>query len=163
MDFQDLGSLGEFVAAIATVATLVYLAISIRHNSKTIAASAKQELGRTLLEFNSQIFGDEASTRIWNLGRKSLENLTEMERARYSGFLIMALSTTENAYYQSKQGHLDSQYFERNNRILAWWSTQPGVIEMWPEIREFLTDEFQLFFDTFLECQSTTPDGHDDG
>jgi len=58
MSFQDLGSLGEFIAAIATVATLVYLAISIRHNSKTVAASVKQELGRTLLEFNSHIFND---------------------------------------------------------------------------------------------------------
>ena len=30
---QDLGSIGEFVAAIATVATLVYLAIQIRSNT----------------------------------------------------------------------------------------------------------------------------------
>lgn len=153
MTIQDLGSLGELIAAIATVLTLIYLAISIRHNSKTVAASAKQELGQTLVEFNSQIFSDEDSTRIWNLGRKSLENLTELERARYSGFLIMGLSTTENAYYQSKDGYLDQQYLDRNNRILAWWGSQPGIIEMWPEIREFLTEEFQQVFDSFIQRQ----------
>ena len=30
MDIQDLGSIGEFVAAIATLATLIYVALQIR-------------------------------------------------------------------------------------------------------------------------------------
>ena len=161
MTIQELGSLGELVAALATVMTLVYLAISIRDNSKTVSASAKQELVQSLVEFNRQIFSDEDSTRIWNLGRQSLINLSDLERARYSGFFIMGLTTTENAYYQSRQGHLDQQYFDRNNRILEWWGTQPGMIEMWPEVREFLTDEFQLHFDQYIQSQSKT-NGHDD-
>jgi hypothetical protein len=33
---QDLGSIGEFVAAIATLATLVYLAVQIRQNTRTL-------------------------------------------------------------------------------------------------------------------------------
>ena len=33
MTIQDLGSIGELVAAIATIATLVYLAIQIRQNT----------------------------------------------------------------------------------------------------------------------------------
>ena len=33
MTIQDLGSIGELIAAIATIATLVYLAIQIRQNT----------------------------------------------------------------------------------------------------------------------------------
>ena len=40
MTVQDLGSIGEFVAAIATLATLIYLALQIRQNTKTVRASA---------------------------------------------------------------------------------------------------------------------------
>jgi hypothetical protein len=36
MTLQDLGSIGEFVAAVATVATLAYLALQIRYNTKAI-------------------------------------------------------------------------------------------------------------------------------
>jgi len=32
---QDLGSIGELIAAIATIATLAYLAIQIRQNTHT--------------------------------------------------------------------------------------------------------------------------------
>ena len=150
MSVQDLGAIGELIAAIATVATLIYLTISIRHNSKTVTSLAKQDLGQSLLEFNRTLFADEETTRIWNLGRKSLDNLSELERARFSGLLIMGLTTSENAYYQARQGHLDEQYLDRNNRILAWWGTQPGMIQMWPEVREFITDDFQDVVDQYL-------------
>jgi hypothetical protein len=38
---QDLGSLGEFVAAIATVATLLYLAIQIRQSNALLLSSTE--------------------------------------------------------------------------------------------------------------------------
>ncbi len=38
---QMLGSLGEFVGAIAVVATLVYLAIQVRHSKEAMEANTK--------------------------------------------------------------------------------------------------------------------------
>ena len=43
MTIQELGSLGEFIAAIATLATLVYLAVQIRQNTKSVRASTYHE------------------------------------------------------------------------------------------------------------------------
>ncbi len=40
MTIQDLGSLGELIAAVATVATLVYLALQIRQNTHTLRHAA---------------------------------------------------------------------------------------------------------------------------
>ena len=39
MSLQDVGSIGELVAAIATVITLVYLSIQVRHNSRALDRS----------------------------------------------------------------------------------------------------------------------------
>ena len=39
MSIQDVGSIGELIAAIATVLTLVYLAIQVRHNSRALDRS----------------------------------------------------------------------------------------------------------------------------
>ncbi len=44
MTIQEIGSLGEFVAAIATIATLVYLAIQIRQNTAVARSAATQEV-----------------------------------------------------------------------------------------------------------------------
>ena len=42
MTIQDLGSIGEFVASIGVIVSLVYLAVQIRQNSKQLGDSAKQ-------------------------------------------------------------------------------------------------------------------------
>lgn len=44
MSIQDLGSIGEFIAAIATILTLVYLALQIRQNTAVSRAAAAQEV-----------------------------------------------------------------------------------------------------------------------
>lgn len=42
MTIQDLGSIGELVAALATIATLAYLAVQIRQNTNSLRATAYQ-------------------------------------------------------------------------------------------------------------------------
>ena len=44
MNIQDLGSAGEFIAAIATLATLVYLASQIRQSTKVAKAQLTKDL-----------------------------------------------------------------------------------------------------------------------
>jgi len=47
MNIQDLGSLGELVAAFATIATLLYLAVQIRQNNRNLheSTSASEVVG----------------------------------------------------------------------------------------------------------------------
>ncbi len=50
MTLQDLGSIGEFVAAVATLATLIYLALQIRQNSESVKSAAAQSVLASLNE-----------------------------------------------------------------------------------------------------------------
>ncbi len=50
---QDLGSLGELVAAIATVATLIYLAIQIRASNRLARAGASRTPNSDLNSLNA--------------------------------------------------------------------------------------------------------------
>ena len=49
---QDLGSIGEFVAAIATIA---YLALQIRQNTRTLRVNSHQEAGESWASLNYAI------------------------------------------------------------------------------------------------------------
>ena len=59
MTIQDLGSLGELIAAVATIATLVYLAMQIRQNTKQVRASTFQGVSRGWQEFLYTISSDD--------------------------------------------------------------------------------------------------------
>ena len=50
MSFQDMGSLGEFIAAIATVATLLYLSAQIRQTNLITKAQFGHGLTHRLYE-----------------------------------------------------------------------------------------------------------------
>ena len=43
MTIQDLGSLGELIAALATVLTLGYLALQLRQNAKALRSQTFQQ------------------------------------------------------------------------------------------------------------------------
>ena len=44
MNIMELGALGEFVGAIAVVATLAYLAIQVRASARNTATDARQRV-----------------------------------------------------------------------------------------------------------------------
>ena len=44
MSFQELGSLGEFIAAFATVSTLIYLALQVRMTNRLAVSNIETQL-----------------------------------------------------------------------------------------------------------------------
>ena len=75
MTIQELGSIGELIGAIATVATLVYLALQIRQNSflqrqnvRALELSALDQSYRYGADFRALILQDEALGELWLRG-----------------------------------------------------------------------------------------------
>jgi hypothetical protein len=102
VSLQDLGILGEIVAAVATVATLVYLSIQVRHNSQALArsndfarANSIHNLTLSFNELNWKLAGDgelaDIHTRALNH-----ESLTPAEATRFLAFVNTYVATIEN-------------------------------------------------------------------
>ena len=67
MTIQDLGSIGEFVAALATLVALVYVALQIRQNTTQIKENSKlvRANGASMFDGNRQ--GGEFPSRVFCL------------------------------------------------------------------------------------------------
>ncbi len=70
---QMLGSLGEFVGAIAVVATLVYLAIQVRHSKEAMEANT-----RSLTESRQAMVAQTAQARLYRQSERA-EKFAESE------------------------------------------------------------------------------------
>ena len=83
MTLQDIGNIGEFVAAVATLATLIYLAVQIRQNTDSVKAAAAQ----SVLEAPNQALQSAASSqqqaRVVVLGQTDYEKLSDDERMQF--------------------------------------------------------------------------------
>lgn len=102
MSLQDLGSIGELVAAIATVATLVYLAIQVRHNSVALnrsnelaQANSIHQITSMFNELNWRLAGDGELAEI-HARALAGEPLTAAEETRFTAFVNTYVATIEN-------------------------------------------------------------------
>ena len=68
MTLEDLGNIGEFVGAIAVVMSLLYLAIQIRQNTKTVRTSTYQSVLESSHRVNEYL-ADPQRERLYRMGR----------------------------------------------------------------------------------------------
>ncbi len=66
MTIQELGSIGEFVAALATVATLAYLATQIRYARLAASDTSRQNRAESVREMVLTVVNNEAYRVAWN-------------------------------------------------------------------------------------------------
>ena len=142
---QMLGSLGEFVGAIAVVATLVYLAIQVRHSKEAMQANTKsldesQRLAvaqayqaRTDMQHEALIrqidspYLPEIILKAREEG--SLEALTAEETFRLRSFYQATFIRLDDIHFQYQHGFLEEE---------LWRSTMQGVVKgtapMWQKL-----------------------------
>lgn len=155
MTIQELGSIGELVGAIATVATLIYLTLQIRQNTalqrqslRALELSAQDQAYRYGADFRSTLLQDEAMSELWLRGCADRGNLTTSERMRF-GLLAESLVLGNQAIWA------------RNEAFGLPWEPsavvslfgRPGFAEWWEQNRSILRPAYAQA----VESSVTTP------
>ena len=130
MTIQDLGSIGEFVAAIATLITLLYLAIQIRQNTRSVRSSTYQAVLDSSNRMN-QLLGEPDLQRIYRLGRKDPKQLNEEDLIRFQWLLGQLLNLYEGLFLQHQQGAIDDDFFLNRFATFHHIICQPGPRAQW--------------------------------
>lgn len=150
MSIQDLGSIGEFVAALATLATLVYLAIQIRQNTKQVEEGTRAtrasavSTGLQLINANRlAIYGDQNIASIWSRGLEDPHALEPIDQLRFRLIFSNALDAQFNNYSQSKDSGFSPELWDAHisttRRILA----TPGGQWFWQNFSSEFTEDFR--------------------
>ena len=155
MTIQDLGSIGELIAAVATIGTLVYLAVQIRQNSRSIRAAAFQSSVDGINQLNNLIAHDESLARVLRIGDEGLENLTEDEQVRYSMLYLSLFRSFESMYFHYLQGTGVAQWSTAKKHV-ATLLANPGGHEWWKSNPFDFTAEFGKFVAGQLSDTNTT-------
>jgi hypothetical protein len=90
MTIQDLGSLGELIAALATLVTLFYLALQIRANTVLAKAEAKRGQQSASAASSLGIAQDPDLAALFLKGLSDYHSLTAIEKTRFE-FLLACI------------------------------------------------------------------------
>lgn len=147
MTIQELGSIGEFVAAIATIATLVYLAIQIRQNT----AQQRRDASVSIQQGQNSVVAllqDPLMMRAYALTAEHGREARVEDRSRAVNFVLQYLNHFQMVYDLHQDGTLDRERYEvwegfviaivAPKGIRDWWDGESGKLAFMPELRELI-------------------------
>ncbi len=132
MTIIELGALGEFLGSIAVLATLVYLAMQIRQNTRTMDESKKLALAQTyqmrsdalqmmLVHAADSEYIGPIITKLTTAGypdvTSSLDQLSTEELGRFRQWQIAQQTHWDNMFFQYQQGFIDEEYYRDSFRV----------------------------------------------
>jgi len=151
LSLQEVGSIGEFVSAIAVVISLVYLAFQVRDNSRFIKRNseflqATHDVSSNdgLMQFRKNYFDHPELIDIEHRGNRS-EDLNREDAAKYN-LLVSGTFESHFTYYLQHERGLTS------DAVWNYWSTHfddyckhAGVQRWWIKSEHRFSDGFRQY------------------
>ncbi len=147
MSFQELGSLGEFVAAIATVATLIYLALQIKMNNRLAVSNIENQLNSRECERRLAIALDPGFSgflaKDW-----AKERFTPSERTQAAQYVTMLVIDVRETFLQNKLGFVSRELLENRMIRLNMGIMHSEVAKaVWATYKKMVEDDFAEYFE----------------
>ena len=118
LSIQDWGALGEIIGAVGVIATLLFLAVQIRANTKESRLTATAEIARDYNTYLQHLTADEDLSRLWrNAVDGDVQTLRDDEQARVVMIMGNFFRIMESAYIQYAAGRMDLESWQGYERL----------------------------------------------
>ena len=145
MTLQDLGSLGEFVAAIATLATLIYLAFQIRQNTREAQAASRNLVSQSFVDFAYHVSRDFEITKLMRRALIDPESLDDDETFRFDCIIAALFQSFEAAFAQWQRRVLTDDDWQKWVVLIRQYMAQSGVRQFWSRGAASFNPAFRLY------------------
>ena len=132
-----LGNIGEFVGAIAVLATLIYLTIQVRQNTNTIAGATEMEIAKEMAAFHARITADPELIQLYEKAASN-QPMSESEILRYRWLFAEVFWLWEGVYRQYIRGLISDENWEsivttilgilRGDVMNTWWESRTSAL-----------------------------------
>jgi len=153
LDWEAIGAVGEVVGAAAVIASLVYLAVQIRQNTRSVRRASGRQSGeknavalRALADYPELFFGD-------FMGLDQIANLDPTQRLRFDMIFGMWLQAIEQTFADVRDELVEPEYAVPYREYVQHVLSSAGGCQWWTERRAWFSASFQREIDTLLTSQ----------
>ena len=127
MDLNTLASLGEFVAGLGVIVSLVYLSLQVRQNTLSVRASTNQAFAEAAGEIGGSLYADPELFKFFEKAMRSPGSLDRSERLRWHLIATRIVRHMESSYYQYLFGTMDSELWAGLDASFRGMASEPGL------------------------------------
>lgn len=132
MTVMELGAIGEFVGSVGVIASLIYLAVQIRQNSKTMRTGAYQKIVEDRSSISNYVV-QQHLTPVWRRGVSDYPSLSDDEKVQFNGIMVAMISSHMGLRALLEDGALHRRDFKIFESDLTCVMICPGVRAWWDE------------------------------
>jgi hypothetical protein len=139
----ELGSLGEFIGAIGVVASLAYLALQIRHNTRSVRSSMHQDMVESTLRVAESLSDNADIARIVLKAEADYDHLTDEERIRFEAYAERVFGNFESVFYSYRNSMIEEDLWESWKSSCLDDISREAMRRFWlgqrpPHLRDFM-------------------------
>lgn len=147
MDWNTIGVISEIVGAIGILATLIYLAIQIRNNTREVKTENIHRVTDSFNQLSLMIASDKDLAELWHKGMQNYDDLNDSEKARFEFIWLAAFRIYDSLYFQIKRGTGETELWEAELKTLKWLFSAPGARSWWRQQKFAFSPGFNEFID----------------
>ena len=149
MNWDALGAFAELAGAIAVVASLFYVGIQVRENSRAVRGQTFDSIATGLNQAVLQMVGDAELIEIIQRGVANGE-LSEIETLRYNSWMLVLLRSVESAHHQFELGLLDEAKLKPLVANMGLHFSSASGQLLWESRRHLYEADFTEFVDELV-------------
>ncbi len=148
MTLEQFAYLGEILAAVAVVASLIYVARQLGQNTAIMRANASHERVQRDKELSSAVSGSQEFAELWAKGGSDFESLGEIEKLRLIFFERSAILHWHNMFGLRRNNLLsDADWRELLWIIRNLGGRREAILEAWKMFKDSFEEPFQEFIE----------------
>jgi hypothetical protein len=156
MNWEAIGAVGEIVGALAVLVTLVYLAMQIRQNTKSVQAAAVDSANSQVSKIREVIFADADVANMYRRGNEDPASLSEDDTIRYRLLIHNIMLSLSNSITQASVSGLSESMTQVELPILGRVVGTAGGRWFWETYRHEFEESFrgtidELYLDIYDE------------
>lgn len=143
MTLEELAYLSQIVGVFAVMASLVFVGLQIRDNSRAVRAATAQAVHDNYAGWYTALMANETALATSAKAFVDLTALTAAEKSQFVCTFMAFLSHSQNAFHQWKEGHLSDGLWRGWEALMMNLVNTPGGAAFWAERSYVFGQEFQ--------------------
>lgn len=143
MELEQLALLAEILGGVGVVASLLYLAFEVRKQGRLNRSDAASKFAASWSDIMASMHDDPELSAIWLKGLSNFDELTDVDKLRFSTYFGRVLKISESLHVQLLTGTLDKMTWRGIERVIRDIIAHSGAQAWWKTRQHWYTDDFQ--------------------
>ncbi len=153
MTLSELSDIGSLASGLGVIASLIFVGLQLRQNTKAVRAAASQAHVNTWHELSTAVIEHADFAQIWRLGLEDINALDANQRVRFYANASAIFRFVQGSWLQWRDGHLDDCHWEIAQSVVVLFASQPGMQSYWQMRRMNYSKAFRDWYEALPQAR----------